>query len=57
MCLMPCTVRKLLWNPEPMGKEVERICLESFDLNPNDFVSTVMNLLEKIMESLLSMKH
>ena len=47
MSLMPWTARKLLWNPEPMGKEFGRICLEAFDTNPNDFGRTVMNLLEK----------
>ena len=36
MSLMPWTARKLLWNPEPMGKEFGRICLEAFDTNPND---------------------
>ncbi len=47
MSLMPWTARKLLWNPEPMGKEFGRICLEAFDENPNDFGRTVMNLLER----------
>ncbi len=47
MSLMPWTARKLLWNPEPMGKEFGRICLEAFDKNPNDFGRTVMNLLER----------
>ena len=47
MSLMPWTARKLLWNPEPMGKEFGRICLEAFDQNPNDFGRTVMNLLER----------
>ena len=47
MSLMPWTARKLLWNPEPMGKEFGRICLEAFDTNPNDFGRTVMNLLER----------
>jgi len=47
MSLMPWTARKLLWNPEPMGKEFGRICLEAFDLNPNDFGRTVINLLER----------
>ncbi len=47
MSLMPWTARKLLWNPEPMGKEFGRICLEAFDKSPNDFGRTVMNLLER----------
>ncbi len=47
MSMMPWTARKLLWNPEPMGKTFGRICLEAFDKNPNDFGRTVMNLLER----------
>ena len=47
MSLMPWTARKLLWNPEPMGKEFGRICLEAFDTNPTDFGRTVINLLER----------
>ena len=47
MSMMPWTARKLLWNPEPMGKIFGRICLEAFDKNSNDFGRTVMNLLER----------
>jgi len=47
MSLMPWTARKLLWNPEPMGKEFGRVCLEAFDKNPNDFGRTVINILER----------
>ncbi|KGG10807.1 SAM radical protein [Prochlorococcus sp. SS52] len=47
MSMMPWTARKLLWNPEPMGKTFGRICLEAFDSCPNDFGRTVMNLLER----------
>tara|TARA_Y100001968_G_scaffold322912_1_gene359770 strand:+ start:2036 stop:3628 length:1593 start_codon:yes stop_codon:yes gene_type:complete len=47
MSMMPWTARKLLWNPEPMGKTFGRICLEAFDTNPNDFGRTVMDLLER----------
>ncbi len=47
MSLMPWTARKLLWNPEPMGKYFGKICLEAFDTNPNDFGRTVFTLLEK----------
>ena len=47
MSMMPWTARKLLWNPEPMGKEFGKICLEAFDLNSNDFGRTVMSLLER----------
>ena len=47
MSMMPWTARKLLWNPEPMGKTFGRVCLEAFDKSPNDFGRTVMNLLER----------
>ena len=47
MSMMPWTARKLLWNPEPMGKTFGRICLEAFDTNPNNFGRTVMDLLER----------
>ena len=47
MSMMPWTARKLLWNPEPMGKVFGNICLEAFDINPNDFGRTVMGLLEQ----------
>ncbi len=47
MSMMPWTARKLLWNPEPMGKEFGRICLEAFDSYPENFGKTVMNLLER----------
>ena len=47
MSMMPWTARKLLWNPEPMGKIFGRICLEAFDKNPIDFGRTVMKLLER----------
>ncbi len=47
MSMMPWTARKLLWNPEPMGKIFGRICLEAFDKCPTDFGRTVFNLLER----------
>ncbi len=47
MSMMPWTARKLLWNPEPMGKVFGSICLEAFDLSPHDFGRTVINLLER----------
>ena len=47
MSMMPWTARKLLWNPEPMGKTFGRVCLEAFDTNPTDFGRTVMDLLER----------
>jgi len=45
--MMPWTARKLLWNPEPMGKTFGRICLEAFDKDPTNFGRTVMDLLER----------
>jgi radical SAM superfamily enzyme YgiQ (UPF0313 family) len=47
MSMMPWTARKLLWNPEPMGRVFGRICLEAFAQNPDDFGRTVMALLER----------
>jgi len=47
MSMMPWTARKLLWNPEPMGRTFGRICLEAFERNPHDFGRTVMDLLER----------
>ncbi len=46
MSMMPWTARKLLWNPEPMGSIFGRVCLQAFEINPNDFGRTVMDLLE-----------
>ena len=47
MSMLPWTARKLLWNPEPMGRQFGRICLEAFERNPSDFGRTVMALLER----------
>jgi len=47
MSMMPWHARKLLWNPEPMGKTFGRICLEAFEINPSDFGRTVMDLLQR----------
>ncbi|MEB3194875.1 MAG: radical SAM protein [Cyanobacteriota bacterium] len=47
MSMMPWTARKLLWNPEPMGRVFGRICLEAFDRAPDDFGRQVMALLER----------
>ncbi|MEB3332564.1 MAG: radical SAM protein [Synechococcaceae cyanobacterium] len=47
MSMMPWTARKLLWNPEPMGRSFGRVCLEAFRVNPADFGRTVMDLLER----------
>jgi radical SAM superfamily enzyme YgiQ (UPF0313 family) len=46
MSMMPWTARKLLWNPEPLGRFFGEICLQAFQQNPSDFGRTVMNLLE-----------
>ncbi len=47
MSMMPWVARKLLWNPEPMGRAFGRICLQAFEGNPQAFGRTVMDLLEK----------
>jgi hypothetical protein len=47
MSMLPWTARKLLWNPEPMGRTFGRVCLEAFRRNPADFGRTVMDLLER----------
>ena len=47
MSMMPWTARKLLWNPEPMGKTFGRICLEAFDSDPSNFGRKVIDLLER----------
>jgi radical SAM superfamily enzyme YgiQ (UPF0313 family) len=47
MSMLPWTARKLLWNPEPMGRTFGRVCLEAFQRNPADFGRTVMDLLER----------
>ncbi len=47
MSMMPWTARKLLWNPEPMGKKFGQICLEAFEKSPNNFGRTVIALLER----------
>ncbi len=47
MSMLPWTARKLLWNPEPMGRHFGRICLEAFERNPADFGRTVFDLLER----------
>jgi radical SAM superfamily enzyme YgiQ (UPF0313 family) len=47
MSMMPWTARKLLWNPEPMGRVFGQICLEAFARQPRDFGRTVMALLER----------
>jgi hypothetical protein len=47
MSMMPWTARKLLWNPEPMGRVFGQTCLEAFARQPRDFGRTVMALLER----------
>ena len=47
MSMLPWTARKLLWNPEPMGRIFGRLCLEAFRRNPADFGRTVIELLER----------
>ncbi len=47
MSMMPWTAKKLLWNPEPMGKIFGKICLEAFDIDSNNFGRTVITLLQR----------
>lgn len=47
MNVKPWTVKKLLWNPEPMGSFFGEVCLQAWRQNPNDFGREVMNILEK----------
>jgi radical SAM superfamily enzyme YgiQ (UPF0313 family) len=46
MNVKPWTVRKLLWNPEPLGSFFGEVCLQAWKQNPNDFGREVMNILE-----------
>jgi radical SAM superfamily enzyme YgiQ (UPF0313 family) len=46
MNITPWTVRKLLWNPEPLGSFFGQVCLQAWRQNPNDFGREVMNILE-----------
>jgi radical SAM superfamily enzyme YgiQ (UPF0313 family) len=47
MNVKPWTVRKLLWNPEPLGSFFGQVCLQAWKQNPNDFGREVMDILEK----------
>ncbi|MFM7425251.1 MAG: photosystem II high light acclimation radical SAM protein [Elainella sp.] len=47
MNLKPWTVRKMLWNPEPLGSFFGEVCLEAWRRNPDDFGREVMNILEE----------
>jgi radical SAM superfamily enzyme YgiQ (UPF0313 family) len=46
MNIKPWTVRKMLWNPEPLGSFFGEVCLEAWRRNPNDFGREVINILE-----------
>lgn len=46
MNITPWTVRKLLWNPEPLGSFFGEVCLQAWRQNANDFGREVMNILE-----------
>jgi radical SAM superfamily enzyme YgiQ (UPF0313 family) len=46
MNVKPWTVRKVLWNPEPLGSFFGEVCLEAWQRNPNNFGREVMNILE-----------
>lgn len=47
MNLKPWTVRKMLWNPEPLGSFFGQVCLEAWRRNADDFGREVMNILEE----------
>jgi radical SAM superfamily enzyme YgiQ (UPF0313 family) len=47
MNLTPWTVRKMLWNPEPLGAFFGKVCLEAWKRNPDDFGREVLNILEE----------
>jgi radical SAM superfamily enzyme YgiQ (UPF0313 family) len=47
MNLKPWTVRKMLWNPEPLGSFFGKVCLEAWQRNPDDFGREVLNILEE----------
>ena len=47
MNVKPWTVRKLLWNPEPLGSFFGEVCLQAWQRNPNDFGRAVMDILEE----------
>lgn len=47
MNVKPWTVRKLLWNPEPLGSFFGQVCLQAWQRNPNDFGRAVMDILEE----------
>jgi len=47
MNIKPWTVRKLLWNPEPLGSFFGEVCLQAWRQSPNDFGREVMHILEQ----------
>lgn len=47
MNLKPWTVRKMLWNPEPLGSFFGKVCLEAWKRNPDDFGREVLQILEE----------
>jgi radical SAM superfamily enzyme YgiQ (UPF0313 family) len=47
MSQMPWDVRKVLWNPEPLGSFFGEVCLQAWRRNPNDFGREVMKILEE----------
>ncbi|NJK47382.1 B12-binding domain-containing radical SAM protein [Candidatus Gracilibacteria bacterium] len=47
MNITPWTVRKMLWNPEPLGSFFGEVCLQAWQRNPNDFGREVMKILEE----------
>jgi radical SAM superfamily enzyme YgiQ (UPF0313 family) len=47
MNLKPWTVRKMLWNPEPLGSFFGKVCLEAWTRNPDDFGREVLTILEE----------
>jgi hypothetical protein len=47
MSMMPWTAKKLLWNPEPLGRFFGEVCLQAWRRNPDDFGREVMHILEE----------
>lgn len=47
MNLKPWTVRKMLWNPEPLGSFFGEVCLEAWQRDADDFGRQVMAILEE----------
>ncbi|MBC7823438.1 MAG: B12-binding domain-containing radical SAM protein [Candidatus Parcubacteria bacterium] len=46
MNITPWSIRKLFWNPEPLGSFFGEVCLQAWKRNPNDFGREVMSILE-----------